>query len=95
LRDRPDLSNDDPRARSPRVAEEDDEDPDHDDGRPAGTGVRGPVVLEGSHDAGDDEMAHTHTDGAADQDGLASELVDVHDGRDGGEPHDDADDTGS
>lgn len=95
LRDRPDLSDDDPCARSPRVAEEDDEDPDHHHGSPTGTDVVRPVVLERRHDTGDDQMAHTHTDGATDQDGLTPKLVNVHDGRESGDPHDNADDAGS
>ena len=89
----PDLSDDDPRARSPGVTEEDDEEPDHDASSPTGALVAWPVVLEAGDDTGDDEMAGGHADGTADEDGLTTQLVDVHDGGDGGEEHDDSDDT--
>lgn len=42
---RPDFGNQDPRARTPRVSEMDDKQPDHDDGCPASGLVSFPLVL--------------------------------------------------
>ena len=73
----------------------DDEDPDHGDGRPSGGPMVLPIVFERAADTSDDEMAGRHAEGTDDQDGLTSEGVNVHDGRDGGDEHDNTNDARS
>jgi len=48
------------------------------------------VSLEATYD---DDVAHGHADGTNDQGRLPAPAIDVHDGRDGGDEHHDADDT--
>ena len=90
-RDRPDLCDDDPRARAPAVPKVHHEEPHHDDGRPA----RGLLVIKvinvPSQDDGNDEVAQGHADGTDAEDGLAAEAIDPKDGRDGRDEHDDSD----
>jgi len=69
-----------------------DEEPDHDDGGPSGRGVRGPGVLKGAGDTSDDEVTGGHADCTSDEHRLSTELVDVHDGWNSGDEHDNADD---
>jgi hypothetical protein len=69
--------------------------PNEDDGSPASSLVGTPVVLAGSDDTTDDKVAETHADSARDERLLAAPLVDVENGGDGGEEHDDADNTRS
>lgn len=83
-----------PRDRAPRVGEVDGEQPDEDDGGPAGVAVRGPVRHEAALDTGDDRVAHHHTDGTADQELLAAKVVEPEDGWDGEEDLEDTGDTG-
>jgi hypothetical protein len=68
----PDLCDDDPCTWTPGVAEEDDEEPHHDAGCPTRALMGGPVVFVAGYDAGDNEVAGGHADGAADEDGLAA-----------------------
>lgn len=89
----PDLGDDDPRARAPRVTKVDDKEPDHADSRPAGRPVLGPLVDVLGHQHGNDDVAGGHADGADGQHGLAAGAVDPEHGRDSGDEHDDADDT--
>jgi hypothetical protein len=90
---REDLGDDDPRTGAPGEAEADGEDPDEDNGGPPRGAVCGPVALALGNDARDDEVADTHDDCACDECRLAAPLVDVKHGGDGGEEHDDTDDT--
>jgi hypothetical protein len=92
LRDRPDLSNDNPSAGTPAVTEVDDEQPDHDNGSPASTFVGRPLVFVLGKDDCDDDVAGGHPDGAGDENRLAADFVYVGDSWHGCEPHDDADD---
>lgn len=75
----PDLRNDNPCTWAPGIAEEDDEEPHHDASSPASALMAWPVVLVTGYDTGDDEVAGRHTDGAADENGLSAEFVNVHD----------------
>ena len=93
LRQRPDLSNDDPSTRTPAVTKVDHEQPDHHHSCPASTLVSLPLVLIFGEDDSDDDVASCHSDRADDQDGLAADFVHVCYGWHGCEPHDDADDT--
>jgi len=97
LGDGPDFSNDNPGARSPAVAEENDEEPDHGTSSPTGTGsaTNSPLVPVATDETSNDDVARRHTNSARDQDRLAAKLVDVHDGWDGGNPHDNTNDTSS
>lgn len=86
-----DLLREHPRDGAPGVGEVDGEQPDEGDGRPPRGAVRGPRVLEGAVDGGDDDVADAHADGADDEEGLASEVVEEEDG---GEREDDLEDAG-
>lgn len=94
LADGPNLGNDDPGARSPRVSEVDDEQPDHSDGGPTSSRVSLPLILVLGEDDGDNDVAGGHSNGADDKDGLTTELVDVCYSGEGSEPHDNTNDTG-
>lgn len=86
-----DLLGDDPGDGAPRVGKVGGEEPDEDDGGPAGVAVRGPVGHEGALDAGDDGVADHHAQGTGDQKGLAAEFIQE---QHRGEGEDDLDDTG-
>jgi len=78
------------------VTETGDEDPDHDDGGPSGTEVltvEPSFSVPGDKDC-DDKVAECHDPSTSDKHGLTTQLVDVHDGRDGEEEHDNTDHTG-
>lgn len=94
LADWPDLSDDDPSARSPGVSEVHDEQPDHGHCCPAGGRVRLPLVLVLGEDDCDDDVAGGHTDGTDNEDGFATKLVNVGHSWEGRDPHDNSDDTG-
>lgn len=91
IRKRPDLSDDDPRARTPTISEMHDEEPDHDDRCPACCFVLGPRVSVTCDDGGDDDVAAGHADRSDCQNGLASDAIDVKNCWDGGDEHDDTD----
>lgn len=75
---------------SPAISEENDEKPDHGDGGPSGGFVRFPGVLILGHNNGDDHMTGCHSNGSSDQNGLASQLVNVCDSGKSCEPHSNA-----
>ena len=83
----PDFADDDPAARTPAVAEVDDEEPHHADGCPAGCLVGCPLVLVYAEEDGDNGVADTHGHSPCEQDGLPTQLVDVQNGGNGGEKH--------
>jgi hypothetical protein len=60
----------------------DDEEPDHDDGGPAGSLLVLEVVVVLCEDHCDDEVRECHTDGADGEHGLAASTVDVQHGGD-------------
>lgn len=64
------------------------------DGSPTGSLVRQPVLAAGRNDDADNDLAHGHADRSRDHHGLAAQLVDVEDGRHGGDAVEDADDAG-
>lgn len=83
---------------SPRVSKVDLVDPDEYNGNPASgfasttsPAARSKVTVQSS----DDDVRNTHADGTGDEDGLATKLIDVKDGRDGGEHEQDTADTTS
>ena len=84
---RPHFTDDDPTARAPAVSEIDDEKPDHRDGRPTRRLMSGPLMLVDTEEDGDDRMTDTHGNGSRKQDGFSPKLIDVEDGRNGGEEH--------
>lgn len=69
-----------------------DVDPDEHGRRPPRVAVRLPRVLVHRVDGADDELRDAHAGGADEQDLLAAPAVHEHDGRNGGEEIDDADD---
>ena|SRR5690242_16357587 len=75
--DGPDLGNQDPSARSPRVPEVDDEEPDHDYSGPACALRVVKIVNVLGEDDGDDYVGYTHTDGTDGKDGLTADAVNV------------------
>ena len=85
-----------PCARTPRVTEVHNEEPDHGYGTPTSTrcGANLPLGLVRGKDSGDNNVASSHANSTDDKDGLTAELVNVGDGREGGNPHDDTDNTG-
>lgn len=70
------------------------EEPDHDDGGPAGAPLRIPLVLVLRNEDGDDNMARGHADSADGQDRLTPDAVDPKHGGDREDEHDNADDAG-
>lgn len=86
-RQRPDLRNQDPRARAPRVAERHREDPDEDTRDPSRGDMRVPRVVEQPSQDGDDDVAAGHDERARDEHRLPADLVDPDDGGNGGEEH--------
>jgi hypothetical protein len=73
---------------SPRVSKVDLVDPDEHDGNPTSNFTRVTTPLRRSIvtiQTSDDQMGDTHTDGTSDENGLATKLIDVKDGRDSGE----------
>lgn len=60
----------------------DDKQPDHRDCGPSSSFVRVPLVFVLAEYSRDDEVAGCHSDGADDQDGLASESIDPNHSRD-------------
>jgi hypothetical protein len=91
---RPNLSNNNPRARTPTVSEMDDEKPDHDHGAPSCTFVLWPRVAVFCNEGCDDDVGGCHPDCTDCENGLPPQPVDVKNRRDGGDEHDDADDAG-
>ena len=91
--ERPDLSNENPRARSPGVAEADGKEPHQRASDPAGRTMLGPGVFVQPGEDRDDDVACGHEERPGDEDGPATGLVDPDDGGDGGDEHDDTDDT--
>ena len=84
---RPDFADDDLTARPPAVSEVDDEKPNHRDGRPTRSLMSGPLMLVDTEEDGDDCMTDTHGNGSCKQDGFSAKLINVEDGRNGGEEH--------
>ena len=84
---RPYFADDDPTARAPAVSEVDHEKPNHRDGRPTRTLMSGPLMLVDTEEDGDDCMTDTHGNGSRKQDGFSPELINVEDGRNGGQEH--------
>lgn len=72
VRHRPYLTDDNPAARSPRVAEIDHEEPDEGNGGPAGGFVRGPLMDVDTKKDGNDCVANSHADGAGDHNWFAA-----------------------
>lgn len=77
-----------------RVAEVNGVEPDEDDSRPRGTLVVVEVASVRARDASNDEMRDGHTNATYDEDRLAAETIDVENGRNGGEEHDDTHNAG-
>ena len=80
--DGPDLSNQNPCARSPRVAEVNDEEPDHNDSSPTCSLVVVEVVDVLGKNNGNDQVRNTHADCANCKDGLTADTIDVQYSRD-------------
>lgn len=93
LREWPNFGNNDPSTRAPAVTEVDHEKPDHNHSCPASTFVSLPLVFILSEDDCDDDVTGRHSNRANNEDGLATEFVDVGYGRHGREPHDNTNDT--
>lgn len=64
--------------------------PHEDDGDPSSSFMGCPVLAVSSIQSRHYDMGDTHTHSTGNQDGLASELVNVQDGRDGGKEHENA-----
>jgi hypothetical protein len=83
--------------RSPRITEADSKEPNKHDGCPSCRGRRStagigiPLFLELTDDTSYNKVADSHDDGARNKDGLSSPAVQVDDGRNGCEEHDDTD----
>lgn len=67
--------------------------PDHGDCSPPSRLVRLPGIAVGGDNGGDDNVTGCHANGAYGEDRLAADAVDVENRRDGGDEHDDADDS--
>ena len=80
--DGPDLSDQDPRTRAPGVTEMNDEEPNHDDGGPAGSLRVVEVIDVLGEDDGDDYVRHAHADGSNGEDGFAAYAINVEHGGD-------------
>lgn len=81
---------------SPRVSKVDLIDPDERDGNPTSSFARGTTPLRRSIvtvQTSDNQMRDTHTEGTNDENGLATKLIDVKNGRDSGEHEQDTTDT--
>jgi hypothetical protein len=92
---REDLGDDNPGHRSPGVTEVNGVEPDEDDGDPTSSPVVRPVVAVSTDNTGYDEMGDSHPNTTSNEDNLSSEAIDVEHCRDGGEEHDDTDNTSS
>ena len=70
------------------------EQPHHRNSSPTCCFVCWPLVLILCKNNGDSDVANAHSDGSKCKNRFSSELVNVQDGRNGGEEHDNTDDTG-
>jgi hypothetical protein len=77
--------------RTPRPAEMGDEQPHHGNRCPTCSLMRWPLVLILGKNNGYSDMANAHCDGSQCQNRLSSKFVNIQDGGDGGEEHDNAD----
>lgn len=80
---------------APGVAKVDLVNPNKNDGNPSSSLVGSPVLVEGPIQSRDNDMRDTHAESTGNQDGLASELVNIQDGGDGGKEHENTADTAS
>ena len=84
------------RTYSPRVSKVDLIDPDENDSDPSGSCTSFGLPFgrsKGAVKSSDDNVRDTHANGTSDEDGLATKLINVEDGRDGGEHKQDTADT--
>jgi hypothetical protein len=83
--------------RSPRITEADSKEPNEHDrcpscrGRRSTAGIGIPLFLELTDDTSYNEVANSHDDGARNKDGLSAPAVEINDGGDRCEKHDDTD----
>lgn len=56
-----------------------DEEPDHNNRRPASSLVSSPVIFEGARNASNDQVTACHADRTNNEHRFSSELVDIHD----------------
>lgn len=73
----------------------DDEKPNHDNSSPSGGLLFVKVVNVPGENDGNDEVAQGHAEGTDRQDGLTTDAVDPENGGEGGDEHDDTDNTRS
>lgn len=84
-----------PAEHTPRVSKVDHKDPHKDDGSPSSSPVLQPFALVTANDAGNDEVAASHTHSTGNENFLATDLIHPEHGRNGKNELDNADDTGS
>ena len=77
----------------PRSNQRQQKDPDEHNSNPTSSSVFSPVAFERAQDTGNDEMTATHDDGTGDQERLSSELINPQHGWNGGQEHDNTNDT--
>lgn len=78
---------------APGVAKVDLINPHEDYGDPSSGFMGGPVLTVSAVQSRHNDMGNAHSHSASNQDGLASELVNVQDGWNGGKEHENAADT--
>lgn len=86
-------SDQNPSTRTPGVTKVNNEQPDHNHGCPSCRTVVLKVIEVLGENDGDDEVGESHAESSNCENGFATETVDVKDCGNGGEEHDDADDT--
>jgi hypothetical protein len=83
------------KLRNSLTSKVDNKQPNHANGTPSSSLVVFEVVNVFGQDNSDDQVAGPHANGTNSQDGLTTQTIDPKDSRDGGDKHDNTDNSGS